>query len=126
MCIRDRFKTRNFRYGVIAMALGYMAFFAMTVLMPLWLQTVMNYTPTWAGIATAPVGLLALVLSPLVGKNIQRFDMRLGATFAYVVFGLTALWFSTLNLDTSLGHIVMPRFAQSISVAFFFIPINHN
>jgi DHA2 family multidrug resistance protein len=118
------FKTRNFRFGVIAMALGYMAFFAMTVLVPLWLQTVMNYTPTWAGIATAPVGLLALVLSPLVGKNIQRFDLRLGATFAFVVFGLTAWWFSTFNLDTSLGHIVRPRFVQGIAVAFFFVPIN--
>ena len=118
------FKTRNFRFGVIAMALGYMAFFAMTVLIPLWLQTVMGYTPTWAGIATAPVGILALIVSPLVGKNIQRFDLRAGATLAFVLFGLTAWWFSTFNLDTSLGHIVMPRFVQGIAVAFFFIPIN--
>ena len=118
------FKTRNFRFGVIAMALGYMAFFAMTVLIPLWLQTVMNYTPTWAGIATAPVGILALIVSPLVGKNIQRFDLRAGATLAFVVFGLTAWWFSTFNLDTSLGHIVVPRLLQGIAVAFFFIPIN--
>ena len=118
------FKTRNFRFGVIAMALGYMAFFAMTVLIPLWLQTVMNYTPTWAGIATAPVGILALIVSPLVGKNIQRFDLRVGATLAFVVFGLTAWWFSTFNLDTSLGHIVVPRLVQGVAVAFFFIPIN--
>jgi DHA2 family multidrug resistance protein len=118
------FKTRNFRFGVIAMALGYMAFFAMTVLIPLWLQTVMNYTPTWAGIATAPVGVLALILSPLVGKNSHRFDLRMGASLAFILFGLTAWWFSTFNLDTSLGHIVVPRFVQGIAVAFFFIPIN--
>ena len=118
------FKTRNFRFGVIAMAFGYMAFFAMTVLIPLWLQTVMDYTPTWAGIATAPVGVLALIVSPLVGRNIQRFDLRAGATLAFILFGLTAWWFSSFNLDTSLGHIVMPRFVQGIAVAFFFIPIN--
>ena len=118
------FKTRNFRYGTIAMALGYMAFFAMTVLIPLWLQTVMGYTPTWAGIATAPVGILALVVSPIVGRNIQRLDLRAGATFAFVLFGLTAWWFSTFNLDTSLGHIVVPRLVQGVAVAFFFIPIN--
>ena len=118
------FKTRNFRYGVIAMALGYMAFFAMTVLLPLWLQTVMNYTPTWAGIATAPVGIFALIVSPLVGKNSHRFDLRMGASLAFVVFGATAYWFSTFNLDTSLGHIFVPRLVQGIAVAFFFIPIN--
>ncbi|HEX7640157.1 MAG TPA: DHA2 family efflux MFS transporter permease subunit, partial [Burkholderiaceae bacterium] len=118
------FKGRNFRFGTIAMALGYMAFFAMTVLLPLWLQTVMGYTPTWAGIATAPVGLFALVFSPLVGRNAHRFDLRLGASLAFLVFGGTAWWFSTFDLDTSLGHIVWPRMLQGIAVAFFFIPIN--
>lgn len=118
------FRTRNFRYGTIAMALGYMAFFAMTVLIPLWLQTVMGYTPTWAGIATAPVGLLALIVSPIVGRNIQRFDLRAGASLAFIIFGATAWWFSTFNLDTSLGHIVVPRLVQGVAVAFFFIPIN--
>jgi DHA2 family multidrug resistance protein len=118
------FSTRNFRFGVIAMALGYMAFFAMTVLIPLWLQTVMNYTPTWAGIATAPVGIFALIFSPLVGRNSHRFDLRVGASLAFIVFGLTAWWFSRFNLDTSLGHIVWPRLLQGVAVAFFFIPIN--
>ncbi len=118
------FKTRNFRFGTIAMALGYMAFFAMTVLLPLWLQTVMGYTPTWAGVATAPVGLLALALSPLVGRNAHRFDLRLGASLAFLVFGGTAWWFSTFDLDTSLGRIVWPRLLQGVAVAFFFIPIN--
>jgi DHA2 family multidrug resistance protein len=118
------FRTRNFRFGVIAMALGYMAFFAMTVLLPLWLQTVMAYTPTWAGIATAPVGIFALIVSPLVGRNSHRFDLRLGASLAFVVFGLTAWWFSTFDLDTSLGHLIWPRLLQGVAVAFFFIPIN--
>ncbi|WP_275681155.1 DHA2 family efflux MFS transporter permease subunit [Scleromatobacter humisilvae] len=118
------FRTRNFRFGTIAMALGYMAFFAMTVLLPLWLQTVMGYTPTWAGIATAPVGIFALIVSPLVGRNIQRFDLRVGASLAFVIFGATAYWFSTFDLDTSIGHIFLPRLVQGIAVAFFFIPIN--
>ncbi|MGN6526421.1 MAG: DHA2 family efflux MFS transporter permease subunit [Burkholderiaceae bacterium] len=118
------FRTRNFRFGTIAMALGYMAFFGMTVLLPLWLQTVMGYTPTWAGIATAPVGLFALVFSPIVGRNAHRFDLRLGATLAFLVFAGTAYWFSTFDLETSLGHLVWPRLLQGVAVAFFFIPIN--
>jgi DHA2 family multidrug resistance protein len=118
------FKTRNFRFGVIAMGLGYMAFFAMTVLLPLWLQTVMAYTPTWAGIATAPVGILALALSPLVGRNAHRLNLRVLASLSFLVFAGTAYWFSTFNLDTSLGHIFLPRLIQGIAVACFFIPIN--
>lgn len=118
------FKGRNFRFGVVALTFGYMSFFAMTVLLPLWLQTVMGYTATWAGVATAPVGLLALVLSPLVGRNIQRLDLRLLASVSFVVFAITAWWYSTFPLDVSLGQIMMPRLVQGIAVACFFIPIN--
>ncbi|HEY8026382.1 MAG TPA: DHA2 family efflux MFS transporter permease subunit [Burkholderiaceae bacterium] len=118
------FSKPNFRFGVIAMAFGYMAFFAMTVLFPLWLQTVMGYTPTWAGIATSPVGLFALILSPIIGRNIQRLDLRMVATVAYVVFAITAYWFSTFNLDTSMSQVYLPRLVQGIAVACFFVPIN--
>lgn len=118
------FKARNFRFGVLAMALGYMCFFAMTVLFPLWLQTVMGYTPTWAGVATSPVGIFALLLSPVVGRNIQRLNLRLTATVAYLVFGFTAYWFSTFTLETSLSLVFWPRLVQGIAVACFFIPIN--
>lgn len=118
------FKKRNFRLGVVAMALAYMSFFAMTVLFPLWLQTVMGYTPTWAGVATSPVGILALVVSPIVGRNLQRIDLRILVTISYVIFAITAYWFSTFTLDTSLALLVPPRFLQGIAVATFFVPIN--
>ena len=118
------FKTPNFRLGVIAMALAYMSFFAMTVLFPLWLQTVMGYTPTWAGIATAPVGIFALILSPIVGRNLERVDLRILATLAYIIFAISAYWLSAFTLETSFGDILLPRFLQGIAVACFFIPIN--
>jgi DHA2 family multidrug resistance protein len=118
------FKLRNFRFGTIAMALAYMSFFSMTVLFPLWLQTVMGYTPTWAGVATSPVGIFALILSPIVGRNLQRVDLRILTSIAYVVFAITAYWFSTFTLDTSINLVYLPRLLQGIAVACFFVPIN--
>ncbi|MBV8464830.1 MAG: MFS transporter, partial [Burkholderiales bacterium] len=118
------FKLRNFRFGTIAMAAAYMSFFSMTVLFPLWLQTVMGYTPTWAGVATSPVGIFALILSPIVGRNLQRIDLRIVTSLAYVVFAITAYWFSTFTLDTSLSLVFLPRLLQGIAVACFFVPIN--
>ncbi len=116
--------TPNFRYGVIAMALGYMTFFAMNVMFPLWLQTVMNYTPTWAGLAVAPVGILALLCSPIVGKNINKVDLRILASVSFIVFASTAYWFSTFNLETPFSHLLPPRILQGVAIACFFIPIN--
>ena len=118
------FKGLNFRVGVLVLSLGMMAFFGSTVLFPLWLQTVMGYTPTWSGLATAPVGILAFILSPLVGRNLQRIDLRLMSSFAFIIFALTMFWYGSFNLDTNFGHIIWPRVVQGIGVACFFVPVN--
>ncbi|MET0351976.1 MAG: DHA2 family efflux MFS transporter permease subunit, partial [Rhizobacter sp.] len=62
------FKGRNFTLATVSLSVAYGLFFGNVVLMPLWLQQYMGYTATWAGIALAPVGVLAIVLSPWVGK----------------------------------------------------------
>lgn len=118
------FKSINFRAGVISLCLAYFAFFGSTVLLPLWLQTVLGYTPTWAGMATAPVGILALVFSPLVGKNLHKMDLRLVASFAFIVFATTSYWLSTFNLETEFHMLIWPRLLQGIGVACFFVPVN--
>jgi len=45
------FARRNFTAGTLALCLGFFAYFGNIVLLPLWLQTQMGYTATWAGIA---------------------------------------------------------------------------
>jgi DHA2 family multidrug resistance protein len=118
------FKHRNFCFGTIALALGFYAFFGTTVLFPLWLQTVMGYTATWAGIATAPVGLLALVLSPIVGRSVGKVDLRWLCSASFLVFAGTVFWLSRFNLDTPFSSLVMPRILQGAAVACFFVPVN--
>lgn len=117
------FKDRNFALGALVMALGYGTFFGSVVIFPLWLQTVMGYTAGNAGLATAPVGLLALVLSPLVGRNIMRLNLRLVASFAFCVFAFVSFWNGTFTLDTSLVKLLGPRLTQGIGVACFFVPV---
>jgi DHA2 family multidrug resistance protein len=118
------FRSRNFAIGVIAMALGMTAFFGINVIYPLWLQTVVGYTASWAGYATAPVGILAFVMSPIIGRNIQRLELRSVVTFSFLVFAGTSYWFSTFPVDTSFWQFVLPRFLMGIGIPCFFIPLN--
>ncbi len=118
------FKSTNFRVGVLTLSLGVFCFFGSTVLFPLWLQTTMGYTASWAGLATAPVGFLAFILSPIVGRNIQRLDLRLVSSFAFIVFGITMWWYASFNLETNFGHIFVARLFQGIGIACFFVPVN--
>src|SRR5579863_519766 len=117
------FKDRNFALGALIISFGFMAFFGSVVIFPLWLQTVMGYTAGLAGLATAPVGLLALVLSPMIGRNMHRLDLRMVASSAFVVFAIVSYWNSTFTLDVPFNHVILPRLVQGIGVACFFVPM---
>lgn len=117
------FKRRNFWAGVLALSIGYGLFFGNVVLLPLWLQQYMAYTSTQAGMVLAPVGLMALLLSPVVGKNISKFDPRQFAAFAFLVFGLVLWMRSNFNTQADFGTIMVPTLIQGIAMAFFFIPL---
>ena len=117
------FAIRNFSVGTIAISLGYMTFFSGVVVYPLWLQTQMGYTATWAGLSAAPIGLLAVVFSPIVGKNMHRFDLRALASFSFIVFAGIAFWAASFNTNASFAQLTLPRFFQGIGMAFFFIPL---
>jgi MFS transporter, DHA2 family, multidrug resistance protein len=117
------FLGRNFWTGSLALALGYGVYFGNVVLMPLWLQSYMGYTATEAGLLTAPVGLFAILLSPVVGKIIGKSDPRVLATFAFMVFGATLFMRTGYNTQANFGFLVRPILLQGIGVAFFFIPL---
>jgi MFS transporter, DHA2 family, multidrug resistance protein len=118
------FSRRNFRVATCVIGVSYFALSGVNVIFPLWLQTTVGYTATWAGLAVAPVGLLALIVAPIVGRNMNRLNLRLAASFAFCVFGGAIFWTATLNETASFGQFATPRFLQGLGLAFFFLPLN--
>ena len=117
------FAQRNFLSGTLSLSIAYGLFFGNVVLLPLWLQQYMGYTATWAGLATAPVGILAIILSPWVGKNVGKIDPRKLATVAFIGFG-GVLWMrSNFNTQADFTTILVPTVLQGAAMAFFFIPL---
>jgi MFS transporter, DHA2 family, multidrug resistance protein len=117
------FAMRNFWAGTLATAIGYGLFFGNLVLLPLWLQQYMGYTATDAGMILAPVGLFAIILSPIVGKTITKVDPRRFATFAFLVFALVLWMRSHFNTQADFTTLMIPTVVQGIAMAFFFIPL---
>ena len=118
------FSRRNFRVGTAVIGVAYFALSGVNVIFPLWLQTTVGYTATWAGLAVAPIGLLALVAAPFVGRNMNRLNLRLAASFAFCVFAFAIFWAATLNDTASFAQFATPRFLQGLGIAFFFLPLN--
>ncbi len=118
------FQRRNFLVGCLTIAVAYFAFMGLNVVFPLWLQTTLGYTSTWAGLAMAPIGVLALLLAPLIGRNLHRINLRAAASFAFLVFAVNVWWTAGLNDTASFHQLALPRLFQGLGVPLFFLPLN--
>jgi DHA2 family multidrug resistance protein len=117
------FARRNFWTSTLAMSLAYGAFFGNVVLLPLWLQQYMGYTATDAGLILAPVGLLAMLLTPLVGRTVHRIDPRRFVTVAFLIFALVLYMRSLFNTSADVTTLMIPTIIQGAAMAVFFIPL---
>ncbi|RKP50245.1 DHA2 family efflux MFS transporter permease subunit [Pararobbsia silviterrae] len=117
------FARRNFTGGTIALSIGYGLYFGNLVLIPLWLQTTLAYTATKAGLVMAPVGLFAILLSPLTGKFLPKTDPRYIATASFLIFALVFWLRSLYTTNVNTYWLVMPTLLQGVGMAGFFIPL---
>jgi MFS transporter, DHA2 family, multidrug resistance protein len=117
------FRHRNFRMGTISLVLAYAAFFAIGLLVPQWLQINLGYTATWAGFATAPLGVLPVMLTFIVGKYAPRFDLRMLTSGAFIVMGATCFMRSDFYIGIDFQHVALVQLLQGLGVAFFFMPV---
>lgn len=83
------FRSRNWLVSTITLSLMFGIFFGNIVLTPLWLQQQMGYTATWAGLATAPMGILAVISAPIVGRLMPKIDPRWIVTYGMSVLALS-------------------------------------
>jgi DHA2 family multidrug resistance protein len=115
------FKRRNFTIGTLAFCLGYALLFGNLVLLPLWLQTQLNYTATWAGLVAAPAGVSAVILSPIAARVMSRIDARWTATISFVAFAVSYLMRADYTPDSSFMVLMLPMVVQGIAMSVFFV-----
>jgi DHA2 family multidrug resistance protein len=118
------FKTVSFSIGNFIMFMVGFCLYGSVVMLPLFLQTLMGYSATQAGMVMAPGGLATLVTMPFVGAYIRRHDGRkvilagllLGALSMYLMRGFT--------LEASYWDFVWPRVLLGLALAFIFPPLS--
>lgn len=114
---------RTFALATLAFCLSYAVFFANVLILPLWLQTHLGYTATWAGLAVAPSGVVAILLTPLVTRYMERTDPRWFATLAVAAFAVSYFMRARLTATASFGDFVLPMLVQGIAMSTFFVAL---
>jgi DHA2 family multidrug resistance protein len=117
-------KDRNFSSAVFMMyALGFVLY-SSTMLLPIFLQTMMGYNALYSGMALSPGGILTLITMPIVGWLTTRVQARWLVVVGLVVGAVGLFRTAQFNLQISFYDAVWARNILSASLGFLFIPIN--
>jgi len=117
------FKLPNFTLGTTMLALAYGMYFGSLVLLPLWLQEFVGYTATDAGEVLAWVGLFAILLMPIIGRYMNRVDIRWITTGSFLIFALVFWMRSNFTTGDGYWEYAIPTVIQGIATAMFFVPL---
>jgi MFS transporter, DHA2 family, multidrug resistance protein len=117
-------KDRNFSIAVFLMFILGVVLYGSTVLLPLFLQTVLGYSALDSGLAMSPGAIVTLATMPLIGLLLTKYQPRWLIVFGLTVGTLGLYIMTTFNLQVSFWHATLSRIVLSGALGFLFIPIN--
>jgi DHA2 family multidrug resistance protein len=71
----------------------------------------------------APVGVFAILLSPIIGKILPKVDARKIASLAFFVFAIVFFMRARFNTEVDTMSLMIPTLIQGAAMAMFFIPL---
>ncbi len=117
------FKNVSFSAGnLIMFAVGF-CLYSSIMLIPLFLQTLMGYNATMAGMVLAPGGGATLVCMPFVGAAIQRYDGRKVVLAGLLISAYSMFLMQGFTLEAAYEDFVWPRVVLGVGLAMVFVPL---
>lgn len=117
------FKSVSFSTGNIVMFFGFFNLFASIVLLPIYLQTLMGYTATLAGLVLGPGGIATMVTLIIAGRLINKVNPKGILAFGIIVCAYATYLMSQFNLYVDFYTVSWPRIVLGVGMGFFFIPL---
>ena len=117
------FKNRTYSTGVFLMTVLGFVLYGSTVLLPLWLQTLMGYPALTAGMAMLPRGLGSFLFMPIVGILMGKIEARKLLAAGLVIASFSIYQLSKLNLNAGYWDIFWPQLLQGTSMGLLFVPL---
>jgi MFS transporter, DHA2 family, multidrug resistance protein len=117
------FKIRTYTTGVFLMTVLGFVLYGSTVLIPLWLQTLMGYSALEAGMAMLPRGMGSFLFMPVVGILMNKIEPRKLLAAGLVICAYSLYLLSRLNLNAGYWDIFWPQLLQGSSLGLLFVPL---
>ena len=117
------FKDFSFSLGNVVSFFVYVSLFGGIVLLPIYLQTLMGYTATLAGIVLAPGGIATLVAMIIAGILIPRMNPKFIIAVGIMFTAYSTFLMSMFNRLADFNTILIPRLYMGVGLGFIIIPL---
>jgi DHA2 family multidrug resistance protein len=118
------FRERSFAAANFLMFMLGFALLGSTLLLPLFMQTLLGYTAERSGMALSPGGFAIMVAMPIVGYLLSRYNPRWLLLFGLMMLSFSLFHMTTFDLTVDFRTVMLARVYQAVGLAFLFVPIN--
>src|SRR5579864_7037076 len=118
------FQDRNFAIGcLISFCVG-IGLYGLTYMYPRYLSEVRGYSALMIGETMFVSGITMFLMAPVVGRLMQRVDMRLIIAFGLVVFALGSYQMTWITREYDFYELLLPQILRGIGMMCAMVPTN--
>ena len=117
------FKDRNFLFGTIASSFINVMIYSTLLLVPMFVQSLLGYSPSMSGLTMFPRAIICLIGLLAVGEISRFIDSRVLASIGLVTIAVSLLMLTQMNTTSSIESIILPNILLCIGVPTAFVPI---
>jgi DHA2 family multidrug resistance protein len=117
------FKDQAFASGTLIGGLMFCMLMANMFLLPLFMQELLGFTATQAGMALMPRVLVMMVATPIVGRLYNHVDPRIVVGIGVLIYCYGAYDMSHLTLGSGQHDVVFAIMIQGVGFACLFVPL---
>lgn len=118
------FSNKLFSLSIFCAFITFVAIFCNNIILPFYLQDVMNYTPQHTGLIMMVYPLLLTVVAPLSGSLSDKIGSEILTFIGLILISLGLILMSTLNVDSAVTITIIFIGIMSIGMGLFQSPNN--
>lgn len=117
-------RDRSFLFTTIMMFSTFFVLQSTTALLPEFVQQILPYNATMAGLTLMPGGFVLMALMPVAGFLVRKVQPKYLIAFGFVVVALSMNHFADFYPAVSFKVVATSRVFQACGLGFLFVPIN--
>ena len=119
------FTNRNFGIGCVLQFCIGIGLYGLTYLYPRYLAEVRGYSAMMIGETMFVSGITMFLMAPVVGRMMQRYDMRYIIAFGLIVFGIGTWQMTWITKDYDFYELMLPQILRGIGMMCAMVPTNN-